>query len=363
MASSVYAPNCLLSHPTDILFEDMKTSDFDYHLPPELIAQVPLEPRDRSRLMVLERSRGSVEHRRFSDLVDYLKPGDVLVFNDSRVIPARLKGKKADTGGKVELLLLRQIENAVWEVLLKPAKRVAIGTKLEIGDSGAQVWAEVVGEGKGGIKLIRFPEEMRLPKLGKIPLPPYIRTPLADAERYQTVYARVPGSVAAPTAGLHFTPRLLEKLEQKGIELLFVTLHVGLDTFRPVREEDPLKHPIHKEYGIVTKEVAERLTQARGQGRRVICVGTTTVRIVEGVAQASQEAIIEPFEGEVGLFILPGYQFRLVDALITNFHLPRSTLLMLVVAFAGRDFIIGAYEEAIAQKYRFYSFGDAMLIL
>jgi S-adenosylmethionine:tRNA ribosyltransferase-isomerase len=341
----------------------MKTSDFDYHLPQELIAQTPLELRDQSQLMMLNRSRGSIEHRRFSDLIDYLKAGDVLVFNDSRVIPARLKGKKAGTGGKVELLLLHQRDNVVWEVLLKPAKRVSIGTKLEIGDSEAKVWAEITGEGEGGIKLIRFPEEMQLPKLGKIPLPPYIRTPLADTERYQTVYARVPGSVAAPTAGLHFTPRLLEQLEQKGIELLFVTLHVGLDTFRPVREDDPLKHPIHKEYGIVTKEVASRLVQARGEGRRIICVGTTTVRIIEGAAQASKASLLESFDGWVSLFILPGYRFRMVDALITNFHLPRSTLLMLVVAFAGKDLVISAYEEAIARKYRFYSFGDAMLIL
>jgi len=342
----------------------MKTSDFDYRLPPELIAQTPLEPRDQSQLMVLERDRGLIEHRRFFEMVDYLKAGDVLVFNDSRVIPARLKGKKADTGGKVELLLLRQLDNAVWEVLIKPAKRVAIGTRLEIaGDAGAKVWAEVSGEGEGGIKVIRFPEEMLLPQLGKIPLPPYIHTPLLDAERYQTVYARTPGSVAAPTAGLHFTPQLLGQIERKGIELLFVTLHVGLDTFRPVREDDPLKHPIHKEHGIVTQEVASRLAKAKGEGRRVICVGTTTVRIIEGAAQASKSILLEPFEGWVSLFILPGYQFRVVDALITNFHLPRSTLLMLVAAFAGKDFIIDAYEEAIARKYRFYSFGDAMLIL
>jgi S-adenosylmethionine:tRNA ribosyltransferase-isomerase len=341
----------------------MKTSDFDYRLPPELIAQTPLEPRDQSRLMVLERSHGLIEHRHFSNIVDYLKPGDVLVFNDSRVIPARLKGKKAESGGKVELLLLRQLKNAVWEVLLKPAKRVAIGTKLEIGDSDDSISAEIVGEEEGGIRVIRFPEEMLLPKLGKIPLPPYIHTPLADTERYQTVYARVPGSVAAPTAGLHFTPQLLERIGQKGIELLFVTLHVGLDTFRPVREDDPLKHPIHKEYGIVTQEVASRLNKAKGEGRRIICVGTTTVRIIEGAAQASQPSALAPFEGWVSLFILPGFQFRMVDALITNFHLPRSTLLMLVAAFAGRDFIINAYEEAKSQSYRFYSFGDAMLIL
>jgi S-adenosylmethionine:tRNA ribosyltransferase-isomerase len=341
----------------------MKTSDFDYHLPPELIAQVPLEPRDRSRLMVLGRADGRVEHRQFADLVDFLKPGDVLVGNDSRVIPARLKGRKAETGGKVELLLLRQLDNAVWELMLKPAKRVAIGTKIEIsGDSAAKLWAEVIGEGEGGIKVIRFPQEMQLPKLGKIPLPPYIHTPLADAERYQTVYARVPGSVAAPTAGLHFTPRLLEQLERKGIELLFVTLHVGLDSFRPVREEDPLKHPIHKEYGIVTEEVASRLLKAKGEGRRIICIGTTTVRIIEEAAH-SQTSHLAPFEGWVSLFILPGYQFRMVDALITNFHLPRSTLLMLVAAFAGKDFILDAYREAIAREYRFYSFGDAMLIL
>jgi S-adenosylmethionine:tRNA ribosyltransferase-isomerase len=338
----------------------MKTSDFDYQLPQRLIAQVPLEPRDCSRLMVLKRSDGSIEHRHFADLPGYLKAGDVLVFNDSRVIPARLKGKKAVSGGRVELLLLRQVDNAVWEVLLKPAKRVAIGARLEIGEADDNIAAEVVGEGEGGIKVIRFPEEMRLPRLGKIPLPPYIHTPLADAERYQTVYARVPGSVAAPTAGLHFTPRLLEQIKEKGVELLFVTLHVGLDTFRPVREEDPQQHPIHKEYGVVTEEVSERLNKARGEGRRIIGVGTTTVRIIEGAAQTS---MVKPFEGGVGLFILPGYEFRLVDALITNFHLPCSTLLMLVAAFAGKDFIFDAYQEAIARKYRFYSFGDAMLIL
>jgi S-adenosylmethionine:tRNA ribosyltransferase-isomerase len=341
----------------------MKTSDFDYHLPPELIAQVPLEPRDQSRLMVLGRAEGSIEHRHFADLVDYLQPGDVLVVNDSRVIPARLKGRKAETGGKVELLLLRQLDNAVWEVMLKPAKRVALGTELEItGDSGAKVSAEITAEGQDGVKVVRFSVERLPPQLGKIPLPPYIHTPLADAERYQTVYARVPGSIAAPTAGLHFTPRLLKQLERKGVELLFVTLHVGLDTFRPVREDDPLKHPIHKEYGIVTEEVASRLLKARGEGRRIICVGTTTVRIIEEAAH-SQSSQLAPFEGWVSLFILPGYQFRMVDALITNFHLPRSTLLMLVAAFAGKDFILDAYREAIARKYRFYSFGDAMLIL
>ncbi len=345
----------------------MKTSDFDYSLPSELIAQTPVEPRDQSRLMVLNRSHSSIQHRRFFEIVDYLRTGDVLVFNDSRVIPARLSGRKVDTGGRVEILLLRQLDTAVWEALVKPGKRVNIGTKVEItGDSAAgsaKVLAEVTGLGQDGIKVISFSDETLLPQLGKIPLPPYIHTPLANPERYQTVYAQAPGSVAASTAGLHFTPELLGEIEQKGGRCLFVTLHVGLDTFRPVREDDPLKHPIHKEYGMLSQEVASQLSQAKIDGRRVICVGTTTVRIIEEAAQASKASLLEPFEGWVSLFILPGYQFRMVDALITNFHLPRSTLLMLVAAFAGKDFIIRAYGEAIVKKYRFYSFGDAMLIL
>jgi S-adenosylmethionine:tRNA ribosyltransferase-isomerase len=345
----------------------MKTSDFDYNLPPELIAQTPIEPRDHSQLMVLNRSRGSVEHRCFSEIADYLRAGDVLVFNDSRVIPARIKGKKVDTGGKVELLLLRQLDTSIWEALVKPGKRVDIGTKLEItGDSaagGIKVMAEITGLGEEGVKVVQFSDEELLLQLGKVPLPPYIHTPLEDTERYQTVYARTPGSAAAPTAGLHFTPQLLEVIEGKGVHLLFVTLHIGLDTFRPVKEEDPLKHPIHKEYGILTKEVATELSQAKKEGRRIICAGTTTVRMVEQAAQVSKAFLLAPFEGWVSLLALPGYQFRMVDAMITNFHLPRSTLLMLVTAFAGRDFIISAYEEAIASKYRFYSFGDAMLII
>jgi len=344
----------------------MKTSDFDYHLPPELIAQTPVEPRDQSRLMVLKRSQGSVEHRRFFEITDYLRAGDVLVFNDSRVIPARISGRKADTGGRVELLLLRRLDTAVWEALLKPGKRVDIGTRLEItGDSAdnIKVWAEITGLGEEGVKVVRFSDEKLLLQMGSVPLPPYIHTPLADAERYQTVYARVLGSAAAPTAGLHFTPQLLEVIEGKGVHLLFVTLHIGLDTFRPVREEDPLKHPIHKEYGILTQEVATELSKAKREGRRIICAGTTTVRIVEQAAQTSQASLLAPFEGWVSLLALPGYRFRVADAMITNFHLPRSTLLMLVAAFAGRDYIISAYEEAIVQNYRFYSFGDAMLIL
>jgi len=345
----------------------MKTSDFDYYLPSELIAQTPVEPRDQSRLMVLNRRHGLIEHRRFFEILDYLQAGDVLVFNDSRVIPARLEGRKVDTGGKVELLLLRQLDTAVWEALIKPGKRVNIGTKVEItADSIAgsvKVLAEITGQEQNGIKVISFSDERLLPQLGKIPLPPYIHIALTNDERYQTVYSRISGSVAAPTAGLHFTPELLEQIERMGVHCLFITLHVGLDTFRPVREDDPLTHPIHKEYGRISQEVANQLSWAKMEGRRVICVGTTTVRIVEEAAQASKTSLLEPFEGWVSLFILPGYQFRIVDALITNFHLPRSTLLMLVAAFAGKDFIIRVYEEAIAKKYRFYSFGDAMLIL
>jgi S-adenosylmethionine:tRNA ribosyltransferase-isomerase len=345
----------------------MKTSDFDYRLPPGLIAQTPVEPRDQSQLMVLNRSHGSIEHRHFFEIVDYLRGGDVLVFNDSRVIPARISGKKVDTGGKVELLLLRQLDTAVWEALVKPGKRVDIGTRLEITGSAAtgsiKAMAEVTGLREEGIKVIRFSDEKLLLKLGRVPLPPYIHTPLEDTERYQTVYARYPGSAAAPTAGLHFTHRLLKQIKDLGVKLLFVTLHIGLDTFRPVREEDPLKHRIHKEYGILTQEVATELSQAKRDGRRIICAGTTTVRIVEQAAQDSKASLLAPFEGWVSLLALPGYQFRMVDAMITNFHLPRSTLLMLVAAFAGRDFVLGAYQEAIAHGYRFYSFGDAMFIL
>jgi S-adenosylmethionine:tRNA ribosyltransferase-isomerase len=348
----------------------MKTSDFDYHLPSELIAQTPVEPRDHSWLMVLNRSHGSIEHRRFFEIVNYLRAGDVLVFNDSRVIPARLNGRKVDTEGRVEILLLRQLDSAVWEALVKPGKRVNIGTKVELTDNSitssghkAKVLAEITGLGQDGIKVITFSDERLLPQLGRVPLPPYIHASLTDPERYQTVYARAPGSVAAPTAGLHFTPELLSQIERMGVRCLFVTLHVGLDTFRPVRGEEPLKHPIHKEYGILNQEVATELSRAKKERRRVICVGTTTVRIVEQAAQASKASLLPPFEGWVSLLALPGYQFRMVDALITNFHLPRSTLLMLVAAFAGKDFIIRAYTEAIARQYRFYSFGDAMLVL
>jgi len=346
----------------------VKTSDFDYLLPPELIAQTPVEPRDRSRLMILNRGDGSIANRRFFEIVDYLRDGDVLVFNDSRVIPARLIGRKADSGGRVEILLLRRLEVNVWEALVKRGKRLRAGTKVDIingsaSNNLAKVSAEVIGQEEGGIKVLRFSDETLLAELGKVPLPPYIHTPLSHPERYQTVYARVAGSVAAPTAGLHFTPELLGKLEQKGVRLLFVSLHIGLDTFSPVREEDPLEHPIHSEYGVLSQTVASQLSQAKREGRRIIGVGTTTARILEQAAKLTNPLRVQPFADWISLFILPGYQFRMVDALITNFHLPRSTLLMLVTAFAGKELINQAYQEAIASGYRFYSFGDAMLII
>ncbi|MFC2063107.1 tRNA preQ1(34) S-adenosylmethionine ribosyltransferase-isomerase QueA [Chloroflexota bacterium] len=345
----------------------MKTSDFDYSLPPELIAQTPVEPRDNSRLMVLDRNSGATEHHRFSELAGFLRNGDVLVFNDSRVIPARLYGRKPDSGGQVELLLLRRRDGGDWEALAKPGKRLGTGTKVEItGDNNdadrheTGLMAEVTGLEPEGIKVLRFSDETLLPAAGEIPLPPYIHTPLTDPERYQAVYSAVTGSVAAPTAGLHFTPQLLDRITAKGARCLFVTLHVGLDTFRPVREEDPREHPIYREYGIISAEVAAQLSRARAEGRRIICVGTTTVRLVEEAARNGDD--LKPFAGWVSLFILPGHRFHMVDALITNFHLPRSTLLMLATAFAGKDTITRAYNEAVARKYRFYSFGDAMLI-
>lgn len=318
--------------------------------------------------MVLNRKDGAIEHRRFFEIVDYLQEGDVLVFNESRVIPARLYGRRADSGGRVEILLLRRLEASVWEALAKRGKRLHPGTRIEITNDSAmdnppEVIVEVTGEEEGGIKVLKFSDETRLPELGQMPLPPYIHTPLARPERYQTVYARVAGSVAAPTAGLHFTPELLKTLEQKGVKLLFVSLHIGLDTFSPVREEEPRQHHIHREFGVLSEETARQLSQAKREGRRVICVGTTTVRILEQAAQLNNPLQLQPFEGWISLFILPGYQFQMVDALITNFHLPRSTLLMLVTAFSGRELINRAYQEAIASGYRFYSFGDAMLVI
>jgi S-adenosylmethionine:tRNA ribosyltransferase-isomerase len=348
----------------------VKTSDFDYNLPQELIAQTPIEPRDKSRLMVMKRTDGSIEHRKFFEVVDYLQAGDVMVFNESRVIPARLRGKRADNGGKVEILLLRRLNGNLWEALVKPGKRLRTGARVDItgnspsgSKSAASLHAEITGEGQGGIREIRFSNESLLPELGEVPLPPYIHLPLANPERYQTVYARINGSAAAPTAGLHFTPELLGEIEKKGVRCLFVTLHVGLDTFRPVLEDDPREHIIHKEFGVLSQSVADELSQAKREGRRIICVGTTTVRIVEQATQYSNSNEIKPLEDMVSLYILPGYRFRMVDAMVTNFHLPKSTLLMLVSAFAGKELIDRAYQEAIKQKYRFYSLGDAMFII
>lgn len=347
----------------------MKTSDFDYSLPQELIAQTPIESRSQSRLMVINRRDGSLKHSRFFEIIDYLQDGDVLVFNNSLVIPARLKGKRSGNDRKIEILLLRQLSPNLWETLVKPAKHVKVGTIIELtgnpnsGKAGISVTAEAISSGEGGSRVIKFSNEKLLPEMGEIPLPPYIHTPLSQPGRYQTVYANVAGSVAAPTAGLHFTPELIDKIKAKGVHCLFTTLHIGLDTFRPVREDDPLEHKIHSEYGVLSQEVADELSKAKREGRRIICVGTTAARLVEAVAQASSPQQMRPFAGWVDLFILPGHRFQMVDTLITNFHLPKSTLLMLVTAFAGKDLINRAYQEAIARQYRFYSFGDAILIL
>lgn len=337
----------------------MKTADFDYVLPPELIAQTPIEPRDHSRLLVLSRNDGSLEHRRFFQLLDYLAPGDVLVLNDSRVIPARLYGRKVDSGARVEFLLLRRLSPGIWETLAKPGRRLKPGTEVEIGDRPS-ISAQVLSKAETGVITVRFSDEAALEGLGMVPLPPYIHSPLPDPERYQTVYAKSRGSVAAPTAGLHFTPELIDHIKGKGIEFAFVTLHVGLDSFRPVQVEEPQSHILHWEYCEVSPEAAQILNRAKREGRRVICVGTTAVRAVE---EAAQSGVAKPFQGWTKLYILPGYHFRIVDAMVTNFHLPRTTLLMLVSAFAGREFTLYAYEEAIRLGYRFYSFGDAMFIL
>lgn len=346
----------------------MKTSDFDYQLPQELIAQTPLEPRDHSRLLVLDRRSGSIAHHHFYEIADYLRKGDVMVFNNSRVLPARLKGKRAGSGGKVEILLLRRLAAGDWEAMVKPARPLKTGEMVQITPyasavSSEPITAEITGVAEGGIRAVRFSDEGRLMTAGEMPLPPYIHTPLKEQERYQTVYAKETGSAAAPTAGLHFTPELLKNIEAKGVRCLFTTLHVGLDTFRPVTEEDPREHVIHGEYGIITPEVAGELSRAKKEGRRVICVGTTSVRLTEQAALKSPPGEVRPFNGWVSLFILPGHEFRVMDALITNFHLPKSSLLMLVTAFAGKETIDKAYREAIEKRYRFYSFGDAMLIL
>ncbi len=337
----------------------MKTTDFDYELPVERIAQTAVEPRDHSRLMVISRADGSLEHRHFYDIGDYLRASDVLVCNDSRVIPARLFGRKAEGGAKIELLLLRRLEPNVWETLARPGRRLRVGTRVTFGEGAFE--AEVRGKKGDGAVIVSFSDEEALEKMGSVPLPPYIHEPLANPQRYQTVYAQEKGSVAAPTAGLHFTTELMRKLEGKGVHFVFITLHLGLDSFRPVQADDPREHVIHKEYGGLTAKVAQEINRARAEGRRVICVGTSSVRVVEHAAREGDG--VKPFSDWTDLFILPGHRFKAVDAMLTNFHLPRSTLLMLVSAFAGREIILRAYHEAMNLNYRFYSFGDCMLIL
>ena len=339
----------------------MDISDFDYELPEELIAQIPVEPRDSSRLMVLDPSNYTIEHRRFSELGDFLKRGDLLIFNDTRVIPARLIGAREHTGGKVEVFLLRQIEKDQWEALVKPGRKVRVGSVVKFSE---ELSCEILAHTDFGGRIVRFIyagvfEEI-LDRLGTMPLPPYIHEKLEDRERYQTIYSRVKGSAAAPTAGLHFTESLMEELRKKGVQFGFVTLHVGLGTFRPVQVDTIEDHVMHSEYYSVPEETAELIHTAKKEGRRVIAVGTTSIRTLESAAAAT--GIVEAGTGWTDIFIYPGYEFKIVDAVITNFHLPKSTLIMLICAFAGRAFTLEAYRTAVAEEYRFFSFGDAMLI-
>ena len=336
--------------------------DFSFDLPEELIAQDPLTDRSASRLLVLDKETGALTHSVFRNIMDYLRPGDCLVLNDTKVIPARLLGEKQDTKAAVEVLLLKRKEKDVWETLVKPGKKCRPGAMLSFG--GGLLRGEVLSVEEEGNRLIRFVyegifEEI-LDRLGEMPLPPYITHKLTDRERYQTVYAKYEGSAAAPTAGLHFTKELLEQIEKSGVETVYVTLHVGLGTFRPVKTDNILDHHMHEEVYQVTKEAAERINRAKQEGRRVICVGTTSCRTVESAA--GDDGIVQAKQGSTGIFIYPGYHFRVLDGLITNFHLPESTLMMLVSALAGREHVLAAYEEAIREKYRFFSFGDAMFI-
>lgn len=341
----------------------MKTHDFYYDLPKERIAQTPVEPRDHSRLLVMDRFTGKMEHRHFYDIVDYLRPGDLLVINDSRVLPARLYGYKEDTGAHMELLLLEQKENMVWECLAKPGKKAKPGVKLIFGD-GLLV-GEVVEVKEDGNRMVKFTCDGNfysvLDQIGQMPLPPYITAKLQDKERYQTVYSKELGSAAAPTAGLHFTPDLMDKIRAMGVDFASVTLHVGLGTFRPVKAEEVAEHKMHSEHCLLPKETAEKILKTKANGGRVIAVGTTSCRTLESVATFTGQ--IQPWEGYTDIFIYPGYEFKVLDGLITNFHLPESTLIMLVSAFAGREHILHAYEEAVKLEYRFFSFGDACLFL
>lgn len=340
----------------------MKTSDFYYDLPEELIAQTPLEQRDTSRLMTLDRETGEVEHHHFYDLLDYLNPGDCLILNNSRVLPARLLGQRLPGGGACEVLLLIDRGDKTWECLVRPGRKMRTGAKLSFGNG--ELTAEVVGEVEGGNRLVRFNYEgiflEVLEQLGKMPLPPYIKAELQDRERYQTVYSKVVGSAAAPTAGLHFTPELLEKIAAKGVGIGYVTLHVGLGTFRPVKEDEITEHEMHSEYCTIPQETADLINRTKANGGRVICVGTTSCRTLE--SWSNEDGTMEAKAGWTNIYIYPGYRFKVMDALVTNFHLPESTLIMLVSAFAGRENVLGAYEEAVKERYRFFSFGDAMFL-
>lgn len=340
----------------------MDIKEFYYDLPEELIAQDPLLDRSSSRLMVLDKMSGEIKNKKFSDIRSYLKKGDCLVINDTKVIPARLFGSRESTGGKVEILLLKRLQNDIWEVLVKPGKKCKIGSKISFGDGILK--GEIIDIVDEGNRLIKFSyegifEEI-LDKLGEMPLPPYIKHKLEDKNRYQTVYAKHDGSAAAPTAGLHFTPELLKEIEEMGVEIARVTLHVGLGTFRPVKEQDILKHHMHSEFYIVGKEAADKINATKKRGDRVICVGTTSCRTLESATD--EDGILREKSAWTEIFIYPGYKFKIMDALITNFHLPESTLLMLISAFAGKDKIMSAYEKAVEERYRFFSFGDAMFI-
>lgn len=340
----------------------MKVSDFDYYLPKELIAQTPIQKRDESRLMVLNRADETITHKVFKDILDYLKPGDCLVRNNTKVIPARLYGVKEETGVNVEFLLLKRIEGDVWEVMVHPGRRLKKGTKVTFGNGILK--AEILEQMDNGNRKVKFEYDgifhEILDQIGLMPLPPYIKESLKDRDRYQTVYAKYEGSAAAPTAGLHFTDELLEKIKAKGVEIANVTLHVGIGTFRPVKVENIEDHNMHSEHYYIKQEDADKINNARKNGGRIISVGTTSCRVLESVAD--ENGFVKATEGDTSIFIYPGYTFKCIDCLITNFHLPQSTLLMLVSALAGKDFIMKAYNEAVKEKYRFFSFGDAMFI-
>lgn len=340
----------------------MKTSDFKFDLPQELIAQVPIEDRASSRLMVLDKETGNIEHKVFRDIIEYLNPGDCLVLNNTRVIPARLIGEKLETGGKIEFLLLKRTEEDTWQALVKPGKRAKVGTKFSFGNG--KLIGGVVDLSDEGSRIIKFHydgifEEI-LDELGNMPLPPYITARLDEKERYQTVYSKHNGSAAAPTAGLHFTEELLNKIKEKGVDIAFVTLHVGLGTFRPVKVEDVLNHKMHSEYYMVSQEAADKINRAKENGKNVICVGTTSCRTIESAC--NEDGKMKETSGWTEIFIYPGYKFKVLDKLITNFHLPESTLIMLVSAICGKDNVLNAYNEAVKERYRFFSFGDAMII-